>query len=67
MQEKLENFINKMDGDLISLIPNVKPTFLPMGGSAKVDYILVVEKLKISQDIYQNTNTLYTITSEIVW
>ena len=48
MQEKLENFINKMDGDLISIIPNEKPTFLPMDGSAKVDYILVVEKLKVS-------------------
>jgi hypothetical protein len=47
MQEKLEDFINKMDGDLISVIPNVKPTYLPIGGAAKVDYILVVEKLKV--------------------
>jgi len=46
MQEKLENFINKMDGELISVIPNVKPTLMPLGGSAKVDYILVVEKLR---------------------
>ena len=45
MQEKLENFINKMDGDLISVIPNVKPTYLPIGGAAKVDYILVVENI----------------------
>ena len=48
MQEKLENFINKMDGDLISVIPNVKPTFMMIGGAAKIDYILVVEKLKVN-------------------
>ena len=44
MQEKLENFINKMDGDLISVIPNVRPAFQGMGGTAKIDFILVVEK-----------------------
>jgi len=43
MQEKLENFINKMDGDLISVIPNVKPTFMIMGATAQINYILVVE------------------------
>ena len=46
MQEKLENFINKLDGEVISIIPNVKPTFLPMGATAKIDFLLVVEKLK---------------------
>ena len=46
MQEKLENFINKMDGDLISVFPNAKPTFQMMGATTKIDYILIVEKLK---------------------
>ena len=46
MQEKLENFINKMDGELISVIPNVKPTFMMMGATAKIDFILIVEKVK---------------------
>ena len=50
MQEKLENFINNMEGDLISVIPNVTPTFLMIGGAARIDYILVVEKLKVKQD-----------------
>ena len=45
MQEKLENFINKMDGDLISVVPDVRPTFQGMGATAKIDFILVVEKL----------------------
>ena len=45
MQEKLENFLNKMDGELVSVIPNVRPTFQGMGATAKIDYILVVEKM----------------------
>jgi hypothetical protein len=48
MQEKLENFINKMEGDLISVIPNVSPTFQGMGATAKIKYILVVEKLIVN-------------------
>lgn len=46
MQESLENFINHLQGDLVSVIPNVRPTFQGMGATAKIDYILVVEKLK---------------------
>jgi hypothetical protein len=48
MQEKLENFINNMDGDLISVIPNIRPTFQGMGATAKIDFVLVVEKLKVN-------------------
>ena len=48
MQEKLENFINKMDGELISVMPDVRPTFRPMGATARIDFILVIEKLKVS-------------------
>jgi hypothetical protein len=44
MQERLENFINRMDGDLISIIPNVRPVFQGMGATAKIDFVLVVEK-----------------------
>ena len=45
MQEKLEQFINTLDGEIISIIPNVKPTFQPMGATAKVDFLLIVEKI----------------------
>ena len=48
MQEKLENFINRMDGELISVIPDVRPTFQLMGATAKIDFILVIEKLKVN-------------------
>ena len=42
----LESFLNELDGEIISIIPNVKPTFLPMGATARVDFLLIVEKLK---------------------
>lgn len=44
MQEKLEQFINKLDGEVIAVIPNFIPYFLCYG--AKVNYVLIVEKVK---------------------
>ena len=44
IQEKLENFLNKLDGYVIAVLPNVRPTFQMMGATAKVDFLLVVEK-----------------------
>jgi hypothetical protein len=46
MQEKLEQFLNKLDGEVISVIPNVQPTLFILGGAAKVTFLLVVEKVK---------------------
>ena len=46
MQEKLEQFLNKLDGEIISIIPNVRPTFQGMGATAKIDFLLIVEKVK---------------------
>ena len=46
MQEKLEQFLNKLDGEIISVIPNVRPTFQGMGATAKIDFLLIVEKEK---------------------
>ena len=44
MQEKLEQFLNTLHGDVISVLPNVRPTFQLMGATAKVDFLLIVEK-----------------------
>jgi len=44
MQDKLEQFLNKLDGEVLAIIPNVRPTFLPMGATSKVDFLLIVEK-----------------------
>ena len=45
MQEKLEQFINKLDGEIVSILPDIRPTMMFLGGSAKVDFLLIVEKL----------------------
>jgi len=44
MQDKLEQFLNKLDGEVLAVIPNVKPTFQLMGATSKVDFLLIVEK-----------------------
>ena len=45
MQEKLETGLNRLDGEVISVITNVRPTFQLMGATAKIDYLLIVEKV----------------------
>ena len=45
MQEMLEQYINSLEGDVISVLPNVKPTLQGMGATAKVDFLLIVEKV----------------------
>jgi hypothetical protein len=46
MQDKLEQFLNKLDGEVLAVLPNVKPTFQLMGATSKVDFLLIVEKIK---------------------
>ena len=43
---KLEQFLNSLEGEIVSIIPNVKPTFQGMGATAKVDFLYIVEKIK---------------------
>jgi hypothetical protein len=45
-QTKLEEFLNKLEGEIVSIIPNVRPTFQLMGATAKIDFLLIVEKLR---------------------
>ena len=49
IQEKLENYLNKLNGEIISIIPNVRPAFQLMGATAKIDSLLIVEKQR--QDV----------------
>ena len=44
MQEKLEHLLNGLDGDVVAVMPNVRPFFICYGG--QVDFLMVVEKLK---------------------
>lgn len=45
-QQLLEQFLNNLRGEIVSIIPNVKPIFRPMGATAKVDFLMIVEKLE---------------------
>jgi hypothetical protein len=44
-QEKLEQFLNQLDGEVLSVVPMVTPTFQGMGATAKVGFLLIVEKV----------------------
>jgi hypothetical protein len=46
MQDKLEQFLNRLNGEVLAVIPNVKPTFKLMGATAKIDFLLIVERVK---------------------
>ena len=41
---QLEQFLNTLDGEVISVVPNVTQYFLCYG--AKIDYVLIVEKVR---------------------
>lgn len=45
-QEKLEHFLNRLEGEVLSVIPFVIPSFQGMGATSKVDYLLIVERTK---------------------
>jgi len=44
IQEKLELFLNQLNGEVLSIIPNIRPAFQLMGATAKIDFLLIVEK-----------------------
>ena len=43
-QEKLQAFINQLEGEILAVVPYVTPTFQLMGATSKVDFLLIVEK-----------------------
>ena len=42
-QDRLEQFLNNLDGEVVSIIPNVAPVAFSL--HAQVDFLLIVEKL----------------------
>ena len=42
--ETLEDFLNQLRGEVLTVIPYVRPSFQGMGGTSKVGFLLVVEK-----------------------
>ena len=45
-QYKLEQFLNNLKGEVVSIIPSVDPKFTPGGMGAKVNFLLIVEKME---------------------
>jgi hypothetical protein len=43
-QMQLAQFLNTLEGEVISVVPNVTQYFLCYG--AKVDYVLIIEKFR---------------------
>ena len=44
-QERLERFLNQLEGEVQSIVPYISPTFQGMGATAKIDFLLIVEKI----------------------
>ena len=45
-QAKLEQFLNDLRGEIVSIVPNVRPTFQGMGATAKIDFLLIIERVR---------------------
>ena len=47
-QSKLERFLNDLEGEVVSIIPNNKKTTLLQifGITSKIDFLLIIEKIK---------------------
>ena len=47
-QSKLEQFLNNLEGEVVTIIPNIKKTTLSQfyGIAGKIDFLLIVEKIK---------------------
>ena len=45
---KLETFLNRLEGEVVSILPLIKKTTLAQiyGVTEKVDFLLIVEKIK---------------------
>ncbi|MCK5235196.1 MAG: hypothetical protein KAJ88_05100 [Candidatus Aenigmarchaeota archaeon] len=47
-QDKLEQFLNNLEGEVVSIIPNIAKTtiFQIYGVTRKIDFLYIIEKLK---------------------
>lgn len=43
-QDKLQSFLNQLEGEILAIVPYVSPTFQLMGATSKIDFLLIVEK-----------------------
>ncbi len=47
-QSRLEQFLNNLEGEVAAIIPSVNPKFTAGGMGAKVNFLLVVEKERVT-------------------
>ena len=47
MQSRLESYLNELNGEIVTIVPNYAKTTLSQiyGMKSKIDYILIVEKI----------------------
>ncbi len=45
VEEKLERFLNRLEGEVLSVFPFTTPKFKGMGATSKVKFLLIVEKI----------------------
>jgi hypothetical protein len=45
-QVRFEQFLNNLEGDVVTVIPNVSPSWTFGGMGARVHYFWVIEKIK---------------------
>ncbi len=44
-QSQLEQYLNNLKGEVVSVIPNVHPKFTPGGMGAETNFLLIIEKI----------------------
>ena len=44
-QDKLEQYLNSLEGEVVSVIPSVKPKFTPGGMGAGVSFLWIIERI----------------------
>lgn len=49
-QENLERDLNSLEGEIVSIIPNV--TFIPVLLASKVNFLFIVEKLNKEKNLH---------------
>jgi hypothetical protein len=43
-QDRLEHFLNQLEGEVLAIVPFVSPKFQGMGATSKTAFLLIVEK-----------------------
>jgi hypothetical protein len=46
VQDKLERFLNQLEGEVLAVFPYATPKFQGMGATSKIRFLLIVEKAK---------------------